>query len=253
MRAESKKSHSISDALVNSRLVMLYMDPHLYGRALAIFFYVFRALEAALESSSMAKDETKMKLLRRLYRSSQFQKDLEFYLSSSWQEEAEIVRSSNPSLLRYEQHLQQLSKEGDGDLLIAHAYTQFMAVLSGGQILKSLAKKYLQIKAREEKGSGSLISSASASTQSFEYLAEPSTSSLKAEFKAFADDLGKVMGSEQRRRFLSEHLFAFRSNNETIRSFKMGYGVLWKHWMSKALIAVLSVVLVALALIALKR
>ena len=51
LRAASKKSHSVSDALVNARLVVLFTDRELYARALACFFFVFSALEAALRES----------------------------------------------------------------------------------------------------------------------------------------------------------------------------------------------------------
>ncbi len=48
MRAVSKKAHSLSDALVNSKLVVAFTDPALYGRALQSFWPVFKTIEEKL-------------------------------------------------------------------------------------------------------------------------------------------------------------------------------------------------------------
>lgn len=181
MRQSSRKAHSLSDALVNSRLVLLFTDCKLYGRALSLFYYVFCALEKELEASSETLGEKRMLLLRKLYRSKQFQSDLEFYLGAeSWRGEAESVRAANPSLVEYEEHLHRLG--GDKPLLLlSHAYTQFMAILSGGQILKGLAKRNLK----------AANSNKLPSTCAFEYPElTSSVSSAKAEFRLIIDDIG---------------------------------------------------------------
>lgn len=49
LRSASKSAHSLSDALVNARLVVLFTDRILYARALACFYFVFKALEDALD------------------------------------------------------------------------------------------------------------------------------------------------------------------------------------------------------------
>ena len=215
MKKRSRKAHSFSDALVNSRLVLLYSDPKLYGRALSLFLHLFSALEEALESSSHALGEKRMILLQRLYRSRHFQSDVEFYLGAEgWREEAERVRAENHDLQLYAEHLHHLTKSSHPFLLLAHAYTQFMAVLSGGQILKGLAKRNLKLQNSKD---------LKPSTQSFEYPTEQSVSSLKAEFRSMIDNLGMELTEDQREAFLAEHLFAFRSNNKVMRAFKMGY------------------------------
>jgi heme oxygenase len=226
MSSRSRKSHSISDAMVNARLIVLYTDPNLYGRALSLFYHVFIALEGAIESCTTSLGEKRLELLRRLYRSRQFQSDLEFYLGSSWKEQTEEVRASNLSLRRYETHLHQLASDSPVQLL-AHAYTQMMAILSGGQILKGMAKRNLKLP-------NSHLSSPS--TQSFEYPNEKSASSLKAEFRSLIDGLGADLTTEGREAFLQEHLLAFRSNNEIMRSFKMGYAALLNNWTLTALL-----------------
>ena len=51
LRSASKSAHSLSDALVNARLVVLFTDRILYARALACFYFVFKALEDALDKA----------------------------------------------------------------------------------------------------------------------------------------------------------------------------------------------------------
>lgn len=49
LRRASRKTHSISDALVNARLISILTDPKLYARALGCFYYIFEAIERGLE------------------------------------------------------------------------------------------------------------------------------------------------------------------------------------------------------------
>ena len=49
LRQASRRKHSISDALVNSRLINLLVDPKLYARALGCFYYIFNAVEDGLD------------------------------------------------------------------------------------------------------------------------------------------------------------------------------------------------------------
>ena len=48
LRRASRKVHDLSDAVVNAKLIALFIDRAMYGRALALFYCVFRALEGEL-------------------------------------------------------------------------------------------------------------------------------------------------------------------------------------------------------------
>ncbi len=56
MRAASRATHSMSDALVNSRLLVLFADRVLFGRALSCFWAVFSELDAAVAERKVARD-----------------------------------------------------------------------------------------------------------------------------------------------------------------------------------------------------
>ena len=49
LRQASRKTHSMSDALVNSRLINLLVDRKLYARALGCFYYIFKSIESGLD------------------------------------------------------------------------------------------------------------------------------------------------------------------------------------------------------------
>ena len=48
LRHASKQTHSISDALVNTRLITILIDRKLYARALGCFYLIFETLENKL-------------------------------------------------------------------------------------------------------------------------------------------------------------------------------------------------------------
>jgi len=52
---ESRKVHSVSDALVNTRLVALLCDRLLYARAIGCFYFVFARLERAFDAAAAAE------------------------------------------------------------------------------------------------------------------------------------------------------------------------------------------------------
>lgn len=49
--AESKKIHTVSNGLVQSKLLALFSDRVLYGEAISCFYFVFKALENAIEDA----------------------------------------------------------------------------------------------------------------------------------------------------------------------------------------------------------
>lgn len=58
LSAASRKIHDTSDRLLQARLVVLFTDKQIYGRAIGCFLHVFSALEAAL---TRCKDHPEIK------------------------------------------------------------------------------------------------------------------------------------------------------------------------------------------------
>lgn len=218
MRAASKRSHSLSDALVNARLVVLFTDRILYGRAIACFYFVFKALEEALTVAVKIQPDLKRfgELLPQLFRSEAFRVDLQFYLDScpgGWSKAAEMEHS--PAIRRYEERLRCLTKENPR-LLLAHAYTQLLAITAGGQIIRRMARKQMGLPE-------------SLGTASFEYPTDaPSPSTLSTKFKAELNSWADGLTPEIRLQLIKEHCAVFRYNTAIITSFRVGWSTFFR-------------------------
>mmetsp|Transcript_29968 Transcript_29968/g.84554 ORF Transcript_29968/g.84554 Transcript_29968/m.84554 type:complete len:102 (+) Transcript_29968:224-529(+) len=81
MREKTRQAHSVSDALVNSKLLIAFTDPKLYGGALSLFWPVFREIEGKLDQH---KDDKSIQalgnVLSAMKRTKLLEADLRYYL-----------------------------------------------------------------------------------------------------------------------------------------------------------------------------
>ncbi len=106
-----------------------------YRQLLANFYFIYNALETALE---VHKDHPILGDLYypQLYRRSSLEQDLRYYYGATWQTQAKPT----PAAKRYVETIETLSATNP-TLLIAHGYTRYIGDLSGGQILKEIAER----------------------------------------------------------------------------------------------------------------
>ncbi|KAI3429775.1 hypothetical protein D9Q98_010088 [Chlorella vulgaris] len=200
----SAKAHSRSNALLLGKVAALFIDRELYGKAIGCFYLVFVELESALHKA-MATDErveSMRDVLEPLWRVPAYEADLQFYLGPNWREQ--LVTS--PAIEAYIARLRELS-EKQPVLLLAHAFTQHMAGLSGGRILKRLARKHMKLP--EDKG-----------TAIFEF---PGGLELKDAFKRQLDVVGAGLNGTELQAMLDEQLHAFAFNIAIMQEFKVGF------------------------------
>eukprot|EP01118_Nematostelium_gracile_P003633 TRINITY_DN14202_c0_g1_i1.p1 TRINITY_DN14202_c0_g1~~TRINITY_DN14202_c0_g1_i1.p1 ORF type:complete len:212 (-),score=52.46 TRINITY_DN14202_c0_g1_i1:80-715(-) len=110
-----------------------------YRRMLGNFFFIYTALEEGLEKN---KDHhvARMVYFPELHRLPKLSEDLEFYYGLDWQNQI----SMSPGTEVYVKRIQELSKT-QPELLVAHSYTRYLGDLSGGQILKRMIIRTLQL------------------------------------------------------------------------------------------------------------
>ncbi|KAJ9504752.1 hypothetical protein QJQ45_024232 [Haematococcus lacustris] len=206
LKIASRRIHSLSNSLLYARLIVLFTDRKLYARAISCFYYIFEALDAALAGAFNKEPALQpfASLLPDLYRHGAFATDLELFLGKDWR----AACPPSPQVLKYTQHLAQLAAE-QPTLLLAHSFTQHLAVLSGGQIIKRAARKKLRL--AEQEG-----------TAAYEYKASPSQ--LKQAFCSALDAWGAGQSAEMRQLMVAEHKAAFAFNNDIISSFRIGWG-----------------------------
>ena len=142
-----------------------------------------------------------------MYRAAAFRKDLEYFFGTNWEQELER-RSRFPAVQRYLDHLETLANS-QPVLLIAHSYTQHLAITSGGQIIAKLVCKGLGL---PESGEG---------TASFKYT-NGQPKQLSTIFKSKLDALEPQFTHEEVDALICEHQAVFGFNADIIRGYKVG-------------------------------
>ncbi len=81
---------------------------------------------------------------KELFRKEKLEKDLLFYFGSNW---SELVKPSQPAV-EYEARIREIAKEKP-ELLIGHHYSRYIGDLSGGQLLKTITQKAMNLQDEE--------------------------------------------------------------------------------------------------------
>ncbi|KAL4436102.1 hypothetical protein ABPG77_005550 [Micractinium sp. CCAP 211/92] len=203
LNANSKKIHKRSNALLLAKVATLFTDRTLYGMAIGQFYPIFVELEGALQRAAES-DERIAALkatLQPLWRVPAYETDLAFYLGASWR--SRIPPSD--AVDAYVARLQEVARERPL-LLLAHTFTQHTAGLSGGRVVRRMARKYMSLP--EDQG-----------TAIFEF---PGGVELKEAFKAQLDAVGEGLSEEEVQAILDEQIVAFEHNIRIMKEFKVG-------------------------------
>lgn len=135
LRIGTTKSHSMAEnvSFVKSFLGGV-VDKKSYRKLVANLYFVYMAIEEEMEKN---KDHYAVSSIYfpQLYRQSSLCKDLCYYYGSDWKN---MIQPSQATK-NYVNRIHEIGK-AQPELLIAHAYTRYMGDLSGGQILKKIAK-----------------------------------------------------------------------------------------------------------------
>ncbi len=140
LREGTSKSHSMAEnvSFVKSFLGGV-VDKESYRKLVSNLYFVYSAMEEAMEKN---KDNIFIKPIYfpELNRRENLEKDLEYYYGSEWQ--SAIILSEATKL--YVERIQLVSVQRP-ELLVAHAYTRYLGDLSGGQLLKKIAQRALNL------------------------------------------------------------------------------------------------------------
>ncbi|KAL4128733.1 hypothetical protein PRNP1_007853 [Phytophthora ramorum] len=137
MRAATREIHSVSDNLVNLKLVVALTDKELYGRALMLFYYVYAQLESSIKIHKEHEAFSGLyELLDEIARADKIAKDLRYYLGEDWNTKYQPT----PAVQDYVKHLQELGKKNP-ILALPYCYHMYMAILAGGMMIKKLVKR----------------------------------------------------------------------------------------------------------------
>lgn len=119
----------------NNRLVMGKADKDSYAEFMFNYLYVYEAIENALDKLS-DKEEIKPFVTKEVYRAALIKKDLEFLLGDK-------VKSMEvlPSTKAYVARINSIARGHNPIVLVAHAYTRFLADLFGGRTISKVVRE----------------------------------------------------------------------------------------------------------------
>ena len=141
LKEGTKKSHTMAE---NTSFVASFLrgvvDESKYRQLIANFYFIYHALESEMD---LNKDNPFVGPLRLngLPRHDALVEDCKYFYGDDWKD---IIRPTEETQ-KYVSRIHEVAKNNP-ELLIAHHYTRYMGDLSGGQILKGIAQKALNLK-----------------------------------------------------------------------------------------------------------
>jgi len=139
LKEGTKKSHNAAE---NTKFVAGFLkgvlNPEEYRKLITDFYYVYDTMEKRIQETKDPLASILKQWGAKLYRTAFLQRDLRYYYGPMWRDQLQPSEACNTYCYR----LNEIA-EKDPYLLIAHHYTRYIGDLSGGQILKGIAKKAL--------------------------------------------------------------------------------------------------------------
>ena len=142
LREGTKKSHTMAE---NTGFVACFLkgvvEKKSYRKLMSDLYFVYCAMEEEIERL-VKEGHPIIKYIgfKELFRKGTLENDLSYYYGNNWKNEIEISNSAKS----YVERIKLVAKESP-ELLVGHHYTRYIGDLSGGQILKKIAKKALNI------------------------------------------------------------------------------------------------------------
>ena len=171
LREGTKKAHTMAE---NTGFVSCFLkgvvDKASYRTLVADLYFVYSAMEeelAGLRDHPVVGPVAFPELNRR----DTLEKDLAFYFGPDWRTSVKAT----PAAQEYVARLHQVAKESP-ELLVGHHYTRYIGDLSGGQILKNIAQKAMNL--GEHDG-----------LRFYEFTAIPDEKAFKVNYRATLDQL----------------------------------------------------------------
>ena len=143
LREGTKKSHTMAE---NTGFVACFLkgvvEKTSYRKLIGDLYFVYKAMEEEIDRL-VQEDHPVIKHIgfKELFRRQTLEKDLEFYYGNNWLDQIKISESAKS----YVDRIRLVANESP-ELLVGHHYTRYIGDLSGGQILKKIAKKALNLR-----------------------------------------------------------------------------------------------------------
>ena len=173
LREGTKKAHTMAE---NTGFVSCFLkgvvDKASYRTLVADLYFVYAAMEEEIGKLRAAGHPVVGPVgFPELNRRETLEQDLAFYFGADWRAQA----TATPGAREYVARIRQVAQEAP-ELLVGHHYTRYIGDLSGGQILKNIAQKAMNL--GEHDG-----------LRFYEFEAIPDEKGFKANYRATPDTL----------------------------------------------------------------
>ncbi|MEM8778410.1 MAG: heme oxygenase (biliverdin-producing) [Cyanobacteria bacterium P01_G01_bin.49] len=140
LREGTKKSHTMAE---NVGFVKCFLkgvvEKNSYRTLVANLYFVYTAMEEEMEKLRHHDIVSKI-YFPQLHRKQSLEQDLYFYYGANWRNEV----APSAAAQAYVARIREVAKT-QPELLAAHSYTRYLGDLSGGQILKKIAQRAMNL------------------------------------------------------------------------------------------------------------
>ena len=141
LKVGTKRSHTAAE---NTKFVASFLrgvvDEDSYKTLMRDFYFVYSAIE---EEMQRLEDDGFLSAInfKELNRVEAIKKDLRYYYGPNWN----TVIKPSEACIRYVERIHEVADSNEPYLLVGHHYTRYLGDLSGGQILKNIAEKAMDL------------------------------------------------------------------------------------------------------------
>ena len=140
LREGTKKAHTMAE---NVGFIKCFLkgvvEKNSYRKLVGNFYFVYSAMEEEMERHWQHPILSKI-YFKQLNRQRSLEQDLSFYYGPNWREQITLSAAGEA----YVQRIREISAASP-ELLIAHSYTRYIGDLSGGQILKGITQRSMNL------------------------------------------------------------------------------------------------------------
>lgn len=140
LREGTKKAHTMAE---NVGFVKCFLkgvvEKNSYRKLVSNLYFVYSAMEEEMERHREHPIVSKI-YFKQLNRKKSLEQDLGFYYGANWREQVTL----SPAAQAYIDRIREVSASKP-ELLVAHSYTRYLGDLSGGQILKTIAQRAMNL------------------------------------------------------------------------------------------------------------
>ncbi|XP_020381768.2 heme oxygenase 1-like [Rhincodon typus] len=141
LKLATKDSHELAE---NSEFMRNFQKGQVtrdqFKLLLDSLYFIYSALEEEIERNKDHPAFAPLYFPSELHRKEALEQDLEYFHGPGWRSRIECPRATG----KYVSRIQQVGRQ-EPELLVAHSYIRYLGDLSGGQVLKKVAQKALQL------------------------------------------------------------------------------------------------------------